>query len=66
MHCDPELVRSQYQQRMAEHQEAIIRLCDSLGIPIQTCKTETPAEKTLADFLQLRRHRRHERSRGYA
>jgi uncharacterized protein (DUF58 family) len=66
VHCDPELVRSRYQQRMANHQNAIIRECDSLGIPIQTCTTDTPAEKTLSDLLQLRRHRRHERSRGNA
>ncbi len=57
LYVDPEGVRESYLQRFAEHQQAIKRTCDNLGIDYYELTTDQPLEMTLFDFMNARMRR---------
>jgi uncharacterized protein (DUF58 family) len=57
VYLDPEAVRPEYQRKLAEHSEAVEKICRRLGISFQRVTTDRPLEFGLSDFLRSRRSR---------
>jgi uncharacterized protein (DUF58 family) len=58
VYCDPERVRNEFTQRIAEHNRAIRKACDDIGAVFNQMITDQPLELALAEFLQARKSRR--------
>jgi uncharacterized protein (DUF58 family) len=54
---DPELIRSQYQRRFAEHRAALASTCSRLGIDLYDLTTNQPLEMALFDLVSARMRR---------
>jgi uncharacterized protein (DUF58 family) len=57
VYLDPEAVRLEYQRKLAEHSEAVEKICRRLGISFHRVTTDRPLEFGLSDFLRSRRGR---------
>jgi uncharacterized protein (DUF58 family) len=57
LYLDPEAVRPDYQRKLAEHGEAVEKICRRLGIAFHRLTTNTPLEVGLSDFLRSRSRR---------
>jgi uncharacterized protein (DUF58 family) len=57
VYLDPEAVRPEYQRKLAEHSEAVEKICRRLGVSFQRVTTDRPLEFGLSDFLRSRRSR---------
>lgn len=55
MFIDPEVARAGYQERFNEHEQALRRHCDGLGIQWMAVTTDRPIELVLEDFLMSER-----------
>jgi uncharacterized protein (DUF58 family) len=54
LYIDPAVARREYLARFAEHDAAITRACNELGIDYTTLRTDRPLELALADFVRSR------------
>lgn len=61
---DPVTARTGYVQRLREHQEAVRRSCQRLGVGWRVFSTDRPLELAIFDFLAERRHRQRVGQRG--
>ena len=57
LYLDPEVARAEYQRRLAEHSEAVGKICRRLGISFHRLTTDQPLELCLSDFLRSRNRR---------
>jgi uncharacterized protein (DUF58 family) len=57
IYLDPETVRAEYQRKLAEHGEAVEKICRQLGISFHRVTTDRPLEFGLSDFLRSRGRR---------
>jgi uncharacterized protein (DUF58 family) len=57
LYLDPEAVRPEYQRKLAEHSEAVEKICRRLGISFHRVTTDRPLELCLSDFLRSRSRR---------
>jgi uncharacterized protein (DUF58 family) len=57
LYVDPEIVRSQYQRRFAEHRAALGQTCSRLGIDLYDLATNQPLEMALFDLVSARMRR---------
>lgn len=58
IYCDPELIRSEFTERINEHNRQVKAACDAVGASFNLLSTDQPLELALAEFLQSRRQRR--------
>ncbi len=54
---DPDLVRTQYRRRFAEHRTALAETCSRLGIDLYELATNQPLEMALFDLVSARMRR---------
>ena len=57
LYLDPRVIQSDYLRRFEQHQEAIDRVCRTLGIGCNRVPTDRALELALLDFLRSRRRR---------
>lgn len=57
IYCDPELVRSEFTERINEHNRQVRVACEAVGASFRLLSTDQPLEMALAEFLQARRQR---------
>jgi uncharacterized protein (DUF58 family) len=57
LYVDPRIAKERYRQQMAEHVQAIVRICNKLGIDLTELTTDQPLELALFDFLSARLRR---------
>jgi uncharacterized protein (DUF58 family) len=57
LYLDPDAVRAEYQSKLAEHSEAVEKICRQLGISFHRLSTDRPLELCLSDFLRSRSRR---------
>jgi uncharacterized protein (DUF58 family) len=56
LYIDPALAREQYLRNFREHNDALTRICQELGIEYFQTSTTRPLELALFDFLRARLH----------
>ncbi|HCP12768.1 MAG TPA: DUF58 domain-containing protein, partial [Planctomycetaceae bacterium] len=56
--ADPDAIRSEYLQRLDEHNRMVREECETAGASLRLLATDQPLELSLAEFLQARRQRR--------
>ena len=56
--ADPDVVRSEYLQRLEDHNRMVREECETAGASLRLLATDQPLELSLAEFLQARRQRR--------
>jgi uncharacterized protein (DUF58 family) len=56
LYIDPVLAREDYLRNLREHNEALTRICQELGIEYFQASTARPLELALFDFLRARLH----------
>ena len=54
LYIDPGVARRDYLKKMANHREAVRKMCEKLGIAYQMFDTERPLELALFDFMRAR------------
>jgi hypothetical protein len=54
LYIDPGAARRDYLKKMANHREAVRRMCEKLGIAYEMFDTERPLELALFDFMRAR------------
>jgi len=57
VYLDPEAVRSDYQQRLQGHSQAVENICRKLGFAFHRVATDQPLDRALLDFLRSRNRR---------
>jgi uncharacterized protein (DUF58 family) len=57
LYLDPDAVRTDYQRGLAEHSEAVEKICRRLGISFHRLTTDKSLELCLSDFLRSRSRR---------
>ena len=59
IYVDPQTAVVDYKLRFEEHETAIKKICDQLGVDYFQIRTDQPLEAALFDLLQARAHRGH-------
>ena len=57
IYIDPKTAASEYKRRFEEHETALKKTCDQLGIDLFQVRTDQPLETALFDLIQARAHR---------
>jgi uncharacterized protein (DUF58 family) len=57
LYVDPRAVRASYQERFAEHRQALVRTCHSLGMDFYELTSDQPLDMALFDLLNSRMRR---------
>jgi uncharacterized protein (DUF58 family) len=57
LYIDPSAARSEYLRKLGEHNDAVTRACQKLGVECIRFSTERPLELALFDFLRARLQR---------
>jgi uncharacterized protein (DUF58 family) len=54
LYIDPSAARKEYLKKLANHQDAVRKMCEKLGIAYEMFDTERPLELALFDFMRAR------------
>ena len=57
LYLDPEVVRTEYQRKLENHNQRVEIACRQLGIAFHRLQTDRPLELALLDFLRSRSRR---------